>query len=158
MPVCSLENFSTSLAEGVLLGIDVGEKTFGLAISDANWRIASPLKTLKRSRWKKDQHTLQEVWQAYSVKGLVVGWPLLMNGDESRRCESTRHVVGNMLALKDFPCLFWDERLSTQASTLLLEKQADLSRKKRAQVVDAVAAGWILQGALEALRYHRQCD
>ncbi|TGW15331.1 Holliday junction resolvase RuvX [Candidatus Hepatobacter penaei] len=152
MPILTCDDFAASLKEGSLLGMDVGQKTFGLAISDAGWRVASPLKTHRRTRWKVDAPALLSLCDAYHVKGVVVGWPLLMNGDESRRCHSTRHTVENILALKDYPCLLWDERLSTKASLDLLKNKADLSREKRRQVIDSVAASWILQEALDALR------
>ena len=137
---------------GALLGLDVGSKTYGLAVSDRLWRVASPLKTLKRIVWKKDKPLLLEVIKNHKIMGLVFGWPRLMNGDESDRCTSTRHIAENMYTAFQLPCLFWDERLSTVASLGVLEKEADLSRQKRAQVIDHTAAAWMLQGALDNLR------
>ena len=155
MPIVSADDFCERLREGVLLGVDVGSKTFGLSVCDARWCVASPLFTYQRTRWKKDSVRFLNILDEYDVKGLVVGWPLLMNGDLSDRCHSTRHVVENMLALRDLPCVLWDERLSTQASLHVLEKEADLSRQKRGRVVDAVASAWILQGAIDVLKMRR---
>ena len=152
MPILELDSFCFSFKRGALLGVDIGSKTLGLAVSDAGWCIASPLFTHRRTRWKRDACVLEKVWADYAVVGLVVGWPLLMNGDVSARCHSTRHIVENMLAVRDMPCLLWDERLSTRASLNLLQDVADLSRQKRHRVIDSVAASWILQSALDALR------
>lgn len=139
--------------KGALMGVDVGEKTLGLAISDAAWRVASPLQTLRRTKkWKTDAETLQNLWQQYDVAGLVIGLPLLKDGSGGAQAHSARHVAQNMADLQNLPCLLWDERFSTQAALGVLRDRADLSRQKRHAVVDGVAAAWILQGVLEALR------
>lgn len=139
--------------KGPLLGLDVGTKTLGLAECDALWRVASPLKTLHRTKWKADIQVLEKIVQTHDIQGFVVGWPLLMNGDEGPRCHSTLQVARNLLERIPKPCLLWDERLSTQACENVLEKKADLTRQKRAKVIDAVAAAWILGSALDAMRY-----
>ncbi len=148
-----LDAFANTLPKkGALLGVDVGEKTFGLAESDAQRVVASPLKTLMRTKWCKDVQHLKHLVQTHHIVGFVVGWPLMMNGEEGARCHSTYHIVQNLLKEIEKPCLLWDERLSTMASQTMLEKEADLSRAKRARVVDAVAASLILGSALDALR------
>ena len=134
------------------MALDIGKKTLGLAFSDAGWRIASPLKTIHRKRWTDDLKYLEAFWDEYHIQGLVAGWPVLMDGAEGTQCHSTRHVLQNILKRRDLPCLLWDERLSTKAALHVLKNEADLSRQKRAQVIDSVAATWILQGALDILR------
>jgi putative Holliday junction resolvase len=135
------------------MGIDVGEKTLGLAVSDNAWRVASPLCTLRRNKkWKTDAERLVDLWKKHAVAGLVVGLPLLKDGSGGAQAHSARHVAQNMADLQNLPCLLWDERFSTQAAVSVLRDKADLSRQKRHEVVDGVAAAWILQGVLEALR------
>ena len=152
MPIVNIDDFCNALKGGALLGIDVGAKTFGLSICDIRWYVASPLFTHQRTQWRKDGVKLLEIFDQYDIRGLVVGWPLLMNGDLSARCHSTRHVVENILSLRDMPCLLWDERLSTHASLRILRDEADLSRQKRSKAIDAVASAWFLQGALDVLK------
>lgn len=137
------------------LGCDVGEKTIGLAISDKNKMIATPLKVMRRTQWKKDAPLLLKLLQEEHIGGIVVGFPLNMNGTEGPRCQSTRQFVANLLALHDLPICLWDERLSTSAVTRTL-LEADVSRQKRADVVDKMAAAYILQGFLEAFRRSQQ--
>jgi putative holliday junction resolvase len=152
MPLLAINEFSQNLfeKEGRLLGCDVGEKTIGLALSDTKRKIASPLKVIHRVQWKKDSEILLSVIREYGVIGVVVGFPLNMNGTEGPRCQSIRQYVTNFLALSDLPFCLWDERLSTMAVTRTL-LEADLSRAKRSKVVDKVAAAYILQGCLDAL-------
>lgn len=133
------------------LGCDIGEKTIGLAISDRNKIIATPLMVLHRTQWKKDGPLLLKIIEDQNIGGVVVGFPLNMNGTEGPRCQSTRQFVANLLALREIPVCLWDERLSTSAVTRTL-LEADLSRQKRAEVVDKMAAAYILQGFLEAFR------
>lgn len=140
------------LTKGRLLGCDVGEKTIGLALSDTHRMIASPLQTLVRTQWKKDAPVLLEILKTHDIKGIVIGLPLNMNGSEGPRCQSTRQFAVNLGTLCDVPMCLWDERLSTVAVTRTLI-EADLSRSKRGQVVDKVAASYILQGCLDALKY-----
>ena len=140
-------------AGGRLLGIDLGEKTIGLAISDRRRSVASPLDTLRRSRFAKDAEALRALCQHREVAGLVIGLPINMDGSEGPRCQSVRQFAANLESRAGFalPIAFWDERLSTAAVERLLVEEADMSRKRRGEVVDKMAAAFILQGALDAL-------
>lgn len=133
---------------GRFLGFDVGEKSIGLALSDTKRTIATPFQVIHRSQWKKDAVTLLKIIKEYHVVGLIIGFPLNMNGSEGPRCQSTRQFAANLLSLMDLPLCLWDERLSTMAVTRTL-LEADLSRAKRDKVVDKVAAAYILQGFLD---------
>ena len=134
-----------------LLGLDVGSKTIGLAISDASLTVASPLETLRRNGLSEDSAALKRIIDARHVGALVIGLPVEMNGREGPRCQSTRQFAANLLGKFDIDIAFWDERLSTVAAERSL-LEADLSRKRRAQLVDKVAAAYILQGVLDRLR------
>lgn len=134
-----------------LLGLDLGSKTIGLALSDVSRTIATPLHTIIRTKFTKDVTELFKIVDANDVFGLVLGYPVSMDGSEGPRCQSVRQFATNVLALKDLPIAFWDERLSTAAVTRTL-LEADTSRKRRAEVVDKMAAAYILQGALDANR------
>ncbi len=146
------------LAEGErLLGLDVGAKTIGLAISDRGLSVASPLETLRRGRLADDLAALQKVCAARAVGGLVVGLPVNMDGSEGPRCQSVRQFLANLAERGlDLPAAFWDERLSTAAVERLLVAEADMTRKRRRRVVDKMAAAYILQGALDALAARRR--
>jgi len=133
-----------------LLGLDVGTKTIGLALSDATWIIASPLQTIERKKFKQDALELRTIINKYDVVGLVIGLPKNMDGSEGPRCQSIKQFSQNLLAEIDIPISFWDERLSTVAVTRTL-LEADVSRKRRQELVDKMAASYILQGALDAL-------
>jgi len=135
-----------------LLGLDLGEKTIGMAISDSEFIIASPVGTIRRRRFTEDVAELLDMVDARDVGGLVIGLPVNMDGTEGPRCQSARQFAGNVIKLRDLPVAFWDERLSTKAVERAMVN-ADLSRKKRAKRVDTAAAAYILQGALDALRY-----
>ena len=142
-----------AVAKGTrLLGLDVGSKTVGLALSDTGWVIASPLETLRRGRFRIDAERIFALAERHGVGGLVIGLPINMDGSEGPRCQSVRQFAANLLALRDLPIVFWDERLSTQAVTRLLIEEADVSRKRRGALVDKLAAAYILQGALDSLR------
>jgi putative Holliday junction resolvase len=133
-----------------LLGLDLGEKTIGLALSDPGLMVASPVSTIRRVKFTLDAQELLKLVEARQVGGLVLGLPLNMDGTEGPRCQSVRQFAANLTKLKDLPILFWDERLSTVA----VEREmisADLSRGKRAKVVDQAAAAFILQGVLDAI-------
>lgn len=134
--------------KGRLLGLDVGEKTIGLAISDVRFMIATPLKVIARSKWKVDFNQLKDVIHQQEVIGLVIGLPVNMNGTEGPRCQSVRQFSNNILQDLTLPICFWDERYSTSAVTKIL-LEADMSREKRKQVVDKMAAAYILQGFLD---------
>ena len=141
------------LAKGErLLGLDVGEKTVGLAISDRGLAVASPLETLKRGKLADDVAALGQVCRERTIGGLLVGLPVNMDGSEGPRCQSVRQFVANLAEHGlGLPAAFWDERLSTAAVERLLIAEADMTRKRRGQVVDKMAAAYILQGALDAL-------
>ena len=134
---------------GRLLGLDVGTKTIGTALCDAGWRIATAAQLLRRTKFAKDLELLKAMIAAQRVAGIVIGLPLNMDGSESPRTQSTRAFARNMAAL-GLPILLWDERWSTQAVTRTLI-DADASRARRAELVDKMAAAYILQGAIDAL-------
>jgi putative Holliday junction resolvase len=133
-----------------LLGLDVGTKTIGLALSDTRLVIASPLETIRRRRFRDDVATLFALVERHGVGGLVIGLPLSLSGGDSPRTQSVRQFARNVLAPRDLPIMFWDERLSTAAVTREMIA-ADLTRKRRAEIVDKVAAAYILQGCLDAM-------
>ena len=149
--VLSLEELKTRLpAAGALMGLDLGTKTIGVAISDLGRRIASPLVVIQRKKFTADVEALIGHMTAHGVVALVLGLPVNMDGSEGPRCQSVRQFAANLLEHLDLPILFWDERLSTAAVTRTL-LEADMSRKRRAEVVDKMAATYILQGAIDAL-------
>ncbi|WP_375410195.1 Holliday junction resolvase RuvX [uncultured Methylobacterium sp.] len=134
-----------------LIGIDLGTKTIGLALCDGGRRIASPLETIRRVKFTPDAARLRALCEAHAVGGLVIGLPLNMDGSEGPRVQSTRAFVRNLKPLLPLPVLYWDERLSTAAVTRALIA-ADASRARRGEVVDQLAAAYILQGCLDAMR------
>jgi len=133
-----------------LMGIDLGTKTIGLALSDVERRIATPLETIKRTTFTKDAARMLELAEKFEIAAFVIGLPLNMDGSEGPRVQSTRAFVRNLGAKTPRPFIYWDERLSTAAVTRELLMQ-DASRAKRAEVVDRMAAAFILQGALDRL-------
>jgi putative Holliday junction resolvase len=133
-----------------LIGLDVGTKTIGLALSDTRLIIASPLDTIRRRRFRDDMAALFALVDAHEAGGLVIGLPLALDGRDSPRTQSVRAFARNLLALRDLPALLWDERLSTAAVTREMIA-ADMTRKRRAEIVDKVAAAYILQGCLDAM-------
>ena len=134
------------------MGLDLGAKTIGLAISDPGLSIASPLDTVARKKFRQDLEKLMHHVGDRSVGGIVLGLPVNMDGSEGPRCQATRAFAANMLARHDLPLAFWDERLSTAAVERMLIAEADLSRRRRASVVDKLAATYILQGALDHIK------
>jgi putative Holliday junction resolvase len=155
MPICNPSAFAGALAKNArLLGIDVGEKTLGLALSDTTRLIASPLQTLRRGKFSIDAEVLRKLVARHGVGGFIVGLPINMDGSEGPRCQSVRAFAANLLARIDLPLAFWDERLSTVAVTRTM-LEADLSRGRRAQLVDKLAAAYILQGFLDHLKAAR---
>lgn len=134
-----------------LLGLDVGEKTIGIALSDLRRVIATPMETIQRTKFTKDVERLKSIIAEHAIGGLVVGLPINMDGSEGPRCQSTRDFVKNVEKHTSLPVLLWDERMSTMAVTRTLI-DADVSRKRRGEVVDKMAAGYILQGVLDTLR------
>ncbi|KAA2235302.1 Holliday junction resolvase RuvX [Salinarimonas soli] len=133
-----------------LMGVDLGTKTIGLAISDLERRIATPLETIRRTKFTADANRMRALAEEHGVAALVFGLPLNMDGSEGPRVQSTRGFVRNLAALLPLPVVYWDERLSTVAVTRTL-LDADASRARRADLVDKMAAAYILQGALDRL-------
>lgn len=133
-----------------LLGLDIGSKTIGLALSDITLTIATPMETIKRTKFKVDVERLREIVADQKVGGFVLGWPVNMDGSEGPRCQSTMAFSRNLAEKIDLPQALWDERLSTSAVERTLI-EADRSRARRKQLVDKMAAAYILQGALHAL-------
>ncbi len=159
MTVLELADFASALpARGRLLGLDLGEKTIGLAISDRDRSLASPLETLRRGKFRLDAQALAAIVAKREVAGLVLGLPVNMDGSEGPRCQSTRQFARNLEkeAGITLPITLWDERLSTAAVERLLVDEADMTRARRAEVVDKMAAAYILQGALDALAKARK--
>lgn len=138
-----------------IAGLDLGTKTIGVAVSDRMLSVASPLQTIRRVKFGQDAGALLDIASAREIGGLVLGLPRNMDGSEGPRCQSTRAFARNLAALTDLPITFWDERLSTVAAERAL-LEADTSRRKRAEVIDHVAAGVILQGALDRLTVLRR--
>lgn len=152
MAVMKLKELRKNIKPGTrLLGLDLGSKTVGLALSDVTLMIASPLETIKCTKFTADAQNLELLIDAHDVGGLVLGLPVSMDGSEGPRCQSTRSFASNLLARRNIALSFWDERLSTAAVERVLICQADMTRKRRAEVVDKAAAAYILQGALDAM-------
>ena len=148
-----IAEFAAALAPGTALaGLDFGDKTIGVAVSDRMRQIATPLETIRRAKFTADAARLIEIATARAIGGLVLGLPRNMDGSEGPRCQSTRAFARNLARITDLPITFWDERLSTVAAERALI-EADTSRARRAEVIDHVAAGYILQGALDRMRH-----
>jgi putative Holliday junction resolvase len=153
MGVVDLLELKQAVRRGApLMGLDLGEKTIGVAVSDPGWMIASPISLIRRAKFTRDAQALAELIAGRHVGALVIGLPVNMDGSEGPRCQSTRAFARNFLSLHDFPVAFWDERLSSAAVERMLTHEADASRARRAELVDKAAAAWILQGALDRLR------
>ena len=138
-----------------LLGLDLGTKTLGLALSDTHWIIASPFKTLERQKLSLDIKKFQTIFEEFNIGALIIGLPINMNGTEGPKCQSARQFAQNFLTYHEIPICFWDERLSTVAvSRIMIE--ADISRKRQGEVVDKMAASYILQGLLDRIKLKNQ--
>jgi putative Holliday junction resolvase len=135
-----------------VVGLDLGEKTIGVAVSDATRTVASPLELIRKTKFTGDATALFKLMESRHAAGMVIGLPVNMDGTEGPRCQSSRAFARNILRLKDVPIAFWDERMSSMAVNRFLISEADVTRARRADVVDKMAAAWILQGALERLR------
>lgn len=145
-----IADFAEALPNGgKLAGLDVGTKTIGLAICDAGWHFAGPVETLRRTKFTQDMNNLRNFVEKEHVIAMVVGLPLNMDGSDSPRTQSVRAFARNLAPL-ELPLLLWDERWSTQAVERAMVS-ADVSRAKRAEKIDALAAAHILQGAIDAL-------
>lgn len=153
MPLCNPSDLKDVLKPGArLIGLDVGTKTIGMALSDTTLMIATPLDTIRRTRFRDDVLRLLAEIDRHGVGGVIIGLPLALDGGDSSRSQGVRQFARNLMAARDVPVAFWDERLSTAA----VERgmiAADLSRKRRAELIDRAAAAYILQGLLDRLRH-----
>ena len=155
MPICNPSDLKRLLKPGErLLGLDVGTRTIGMALSDTTLLVATPFDTIRRSRFRADAARLAAEIARHKVGGIVVGLPLSLDGGEGPRTQGVRQFARNLLEQIDLPLAFWDERLSTAA----VEREmidADLTRKRRAEIIDKVAAAYILQGLLDRIGRER---
>lgn len=148
-----VEGFAAALPPmTALMGLDLGTKTIGVAVSDTFRSVSTPLETVRRKKFSVDAARLLELIAERNIAGIVLGLPFNMDGSEGPRCQSTRAFARNLARLVDIPITFWDERLSTVAAERAL-LEADTSRKRRSEVIDHVAAGYILQGLLDRLAH-----
>ena len=146
-----IADFTLALPKtAAIVGLDLGDKTIGIAISDLRRCIATPTQVIRRTKFTEDAAKLLTILQTRSIAGIILGLPLNMDGSEGPRVQSTRAFARNLARLTDLPITYWDERLSTVAATRAL-LEADTSRKRRAEVIDQVAAGYILQGELDRM-------
>ena len=153
MAICKVNALKGILTRNqTILGLDLGTKTIGLALSDVGYMIASPLQTIPRRKFSEDMAALALVMDKYNVGALVIGLPVQMDGLEGPRAQSARSFATEVLKRRDLPIAFWDERLSTAAVQRMMTDEMDMTRKRRAEVVDKAAAAYILQGALEGMR------
>jgi putative Holliday junction resolvase len=156
MAVIDLTELPGALPRGApIVGLDLGTKTIGVAVSDASLMIASPLALIRRAKFTADVGAFFKLMDGRGAAGIVIGLPVNMDGSEGPRAQSARAFARNLLRLKDIPIAFWDERLSTEAVNRMLIDEADTTRARRAELVDKAAAAWILQGALDRLRNAR---
>ena len=135
-----------------ICGLDLGDKTIGFAVSDLRRQVATPVLVIRRVKFTEDAARLLALVKERAIAGIVLGLPLNMDGSEGPRVQSTRAFARNLVKLADLPITYWDERLSTVAAERAL-LEADTSRKRRSEVIDQVAAGYILQGALDRMGY-----
>ncbi|WP_121061919.1 Holliday junction resolvase RuvX [Chachezhania antarctica] len=146
------DEFARALPFGrALMGLDLGDKTIGVAVTDLMLSVATPLETVRRKKFTLDAEALLKIIADRNIGGIVLGLPRNMDGSEGPRCQSTRAFARNLMQKTDLPIGFWDERLSTVAAERAL-LEADTSRRRRSEVIDHVAASYILQGALDRLR------
>ncbi|WP_375570502.1 Holliday junction resolvase RuvX [Seohaeicola saemankumensis] len=149
----TIEDFAAALPRHrALAGLDFGDKTIGIAVSDLMLSVATPLQTIRRTKFATDAAQLLEVLTARAIGGIILGLPRNMDGTEGPRCQKTRAFARNLSRLTELPIGYWDERLSTVAAERAL-LEADTTRKRRAEVIDHVAASYILQGALDRLAH-----
>ena len=153
MPLLNLIDLSAACPpDTAWMGLDLGEQTIGVAVSDTTRLIASPLELIRKSKFTADAEALFRLMEARRVSALVIGLPVNMDGTEGPRAQSCRAFARNLERLRPVNVAFWDERMSTSAVERFLIDELDLSRKRRADVVDRTAAAWILQGALDRVR------
>ena len=154
MAILDIKNVQSTLKRGQkLMGLDLGTKTIGIALSDVMLTVASPLETIQRTKFTKDAVHLEKLINEHEVGALVLGLPLNMDGSEGPRCQATRDFAISFQQRLDIPIALWDERLSTSAVERMLVNDVDMTRKRRGEVIDKLAATYILQGALDALAY-----
>jgi len=152
----TIDDFAAALPRArALVGLDLGTKTIGVSVSDGLLSVASPLETIKRTKYTADTARLEQIIDARNIGGIVLGLPFNMDGSEGPRCQSTRAFARNFARQSELPITYWDERLSTVAAERAL-LEADASRRRRAEVIDNVAAAYILQGALDRLSHIRR--
>jgi putative Holliday junction resolvase len=152
MSVLDLTDLANALPRNTpLAGLDIGTRTIGVAVSDTSLMIASPLALIERVKFTKDVEVLFALMAKRGAAGLVIGLPVNMDGTEGAKCQSVRAFARHLLRLRDMPIAFWDERLSSVAVNRVLIDEADTTRGRRAEVVDKMAAAWILQGALDRM-------
>lgn len=152
----TIDDFAAALPRArALIGLDLGTKTIGVSVSDGLLSVASPLETIKRTKYTVDAACLEQIIDARDIGGIVLGLPFNMDGSEGPRCQSTRAFARNFMRQSELPITYWDERLSTVAAERAL-LEADASRRRRAEVIDNVAAAYILQGALDRLSHIRR--
>lgn len=153
MPVLDLQDLAAASPSGTpWLGLDLGEKTIGVAASDATRMIASPLELVRKTKFTEDAQAVLKLMRGRNASALIIGLPLNMDGTEGPRAQSCRAFARNLDRIQPVSVAFWDERLSTSAVERFLIDELDLTRKRRAGVVDRTAAAWILQGALDRVR------
>jgi putative Holliday junction resolvase len=153
MAVIDVADLTAALPRNApVVGLDLGEKTIGVAVSDIGRMIATPLALIRRAKFTLDAEQLFALMATRGAGGIILGLPINMDGTEGPRCQSTRAFARNLLRLRDLPLAFWDERLSSAAVNRMLIDEADTTRARRAELVDKAAAAWILQGALDRMR------
>jgi len=153
MAICNPADLPQILAKGQrVLGLDVGTKTIGLALSDTRRMVATPLRTIRRTRFKADAAEVLREVDTHGVGALAIGLPIALDGSESPRSQSVRQFARNLLEIRDLPVVFWDERLSTAAVERSMI-EADLTRRRRSEIIDRTAAAYILQGMLDRLAH-----
>ncbi len=150
----TIQEFKSQLKKGrAIMGFDYGEKRLGVAVSDLLLMTATPYKIIQRNSFEKDWQEISHIIEEKEIGAIVYGMPLQMNGEEGETANAVRQFAKKIAAKSNLPFLFWDERLSSRAVETFLIKQADVSRTKRKQVLDASAASYILQGVLDSLSY-----
>jgi putative Holliday junction resolvase len=153
MPVLDILELPAALPRyAPVVGLDLGEKTIGVAVSDTLRSIASPMALIRKTKFTDDATALFKLMADREAAGVVIGLPVNMDGTEGPRCQSARAFGRNLLRLRELPIAFWDERMSSMAVNRMLIDEADMTRARRAELVDKAAAAWILQGALDRLR------
>jgi putative Holliday junction resolvase len=155
MPVLEPQAFVAAVAlPARLIGLDLGTKTIGVAVSDGGWAVATPVTTIRRVKLRPDLEALFRLYDERRAGGIVLGLPVNMDGTSGPRAQATRAFAHELLKHRDVPLLLWDERLSTSAVERQMIEALDMSRRKRAAQVDQAAAAYILQGALDALKLY----